>query len=241
MPAPGELTRDELVALTKQALANQTGGLMDDAWYRARVNAALSRVCTFQGLVTAPGVRRPQFRTLRFFELYNDNDQTLAFGDYTGPPTTNYTVPATSNPIVYVDNVYNLTDDKQLERKSIRYLNSLNPEQTGKPLRWAPGGKGAVGYYIHPIPSVAAENISVRERTYEYPPELTTDVAPIIPAAWHKAIWLAAAAEGASLIDWPEKEAEMEQRFMAFIAERRSPVEEAGAAGGRRWYGVGGI
>ena len=239
MAAPGQLTRAELVTLTKQALGNRTGGALTDSWYVDRVNSAYSRLSTFQGLVMAPGMRRPRFRVLRFFELYNDDDRTIATSDVT---SSNFITPTTTKSIVYVDNVYNLTDDRQLQRKSIRYMNSQNPQQTGTPLRWAPGGMAAPGYYVHPIPSTSAHEISVRERTYQFPDEMDDDSdIPVIPAAWHAAIWMAAAAEGASLIDWPEKSAEMEQKFMAFIAERRSPVEESGAAGGRRHFTVGGL
>jgi hypothetical protein len=239
MAAPGRFNRGELVTLTKQALGNRTGGNLSDAWYSDRVNTAYARLTTFQGLVMAPGMRRPRFRVLRFFELYNDDDRTIAAADVA---TSNFITPASSSPVVYVDNVYNLTDDRQMARKSIRYMHTLNPQQTGKPLRWAPGGKAAPGYYIHPIPSSTSDSLTVREHTYQYPDEMTADGDyPVVPGVWHSGIWMAAAAEGASLIDWPEKSAEMEQKFMAFIAERRSPVEESGAAGGRRHFTIGGM
>jgi hypothetical protein len=176
---------------------------------------------------------------VRFFELYQDDDRTLTTSLFTA---SNFVVPIFTAiaSVVYVDSIYNLTDNTPLRRKSIRYLNSRDPQATGTPQMWCPSGSGSGGYYIHPIPSTTAEQISVRERVYQYPTVLTGSAAPVIPAAWHAAIWMAAAAEGASLIEWPEKATEMEQRFMAFIAERRSPVEEAGAAGGRRYFTVGG-
>ena len=239
MAAPGTLTSDELVAATKQAVANQDTGLYTSAWYLARVNSGYARLTTFQGLVLAPGMRRPQFRALRFFELYADNDRALTTTLFT---SSNFVTPtATSAQVVYVDNLYDRTNNKPLERKSIRYMNSRDPEATGVPRVWCPGGKAATGYYVYPIASVTAEEINVRERTYQYPSALAAGSGtPVIPPTWHAAIWLAAAAEAASLMDWSEKAAEMEQRFMAFIAERRSPVEESGAAGGRRHFNVGG-
>ncbi len=234
MAAPGALTRDELVALAKQALGGRSGGLMTDAWYIDRVNAAYARICTFQGPVTAPGARLPQNRVLRFFELYPLDSRTHSSG-----LMNNFITPTLgADKVVTVDDLYDTTNDKTIRRNSIRWMNRRNPDETGTLIRsWTPGGDDAPGYFIHPLPTAA---VTVRERTYGYPDALTTDVAPVIPSAWHQAIWMAAAAEGALLIDWPEKEQEMEQRFINFIAQHRSPVEESGGAGGRRWYTVGG-
>jgi len=235
MAAPGLLDRDALVALTKQALGGRNSGLMNDAWYVDRVNAAYGRICTFQGQVQTPGMSQPQFRVLRFFELYVDADRTISIS------THNFVSPTTAR-TVYVDNVYSLTDDRRLIRKSARWMNKRNPDEGGVPRFWTPMGRGGVsGYYIHPRPLVSGDEISVRERVYQYPDALSTGAAaPVIPNAWHGAIWRAAAAEAAALIDWPEKETEMENSFMLFISRRRSPIEEAGAAGGRRHYNVGG-
>lgn len=240
MAAAGNLDRDDLIALTKQALGNRTTGLYTDAWYIARVESAYSRLCTFQGVVMAPGMRRPRFRALRFFELYVDTD-----ADIDAPLAHNFITPSTSGSVVYVDNIYDLTNDRSLHRKAIRYMHTQNPDTNGTPREWSPGGRGGVtGYYLYPVPTGATDtyDISVRERTYEYPAALALgSTVPVIPAAWHKAIWLGAAAEGATLADWPEKAAEMEQLFMTFISERRSPVEESGAAGGRRHFNIGGL
>lgn len=237
MPAPGSLDLTAQIALTKQALGGRTGGLLTDAWYTARVNSGYARVTTFQGLVLAPGMRRPRFRALRFFELYSDDDATISTG-----LTHNFITPAaTAAQVVYVDNVYDLTNNRPVRRKALRYLHSLNPDNLGTPRCWAPGGRDSVGYYINPVPGVAGDIITVREHTYQYPVTLSVGTnVPVIPAPWHRAIWLAAAAEGADLLDWPEKAAEMEQKFMMFIANKRSPVEESGAAGGRRHFTVGG-
>ena len=243
MATPGELTTPELLALVKQSVGGRNSGLMTDAWYITRLNSAYSRLCTFQGVVMAPGMRRPQFRVIRFYELYEDVDHTLVIG------TDNFIEVLdglTADSVVYVDNVYDRTNDRPLKREAIRYMNSQNPDDLGIPRRWCPSGNhGSTGYFIHPHPGVTNDVITVRERTYNYPPELvdaTPEIQnPIIPGAWHKGIWLAAVAEVADIIDWPEKSAEFEQKFMKFLAERRSPVEEAGAAGGRRHFTVGGL
>jgi hypothetical protein len=179
---------------------------------------------------------------VRFFELYQDDDHTLAIADYSGPPTTNFTTPASTTAFVYVDNLYDLTNSRPIQRKSLRYIDKLNPTQGGIPLRWVPAGRGAPGYLIHPVPTESGHVISVRERTYQYPVALESgNDVPIIPAAWHQGIVYAATAEAADLIDWPEKAAENEQKFTTFIAQRRSPLEESGAAGGRRHFVIGGV
>jgi hypothetical protein len=238
MAGPGSLTLTELIALTKQALGGRATGLLNDAWYTSRINSAYARLTTFQGMVQAPGMRKPQHRAVRFFELYEDDDRDITAAIVT---TSNFITPtATSAQVVYVDNVYDLDNDRPLARKSVRHLNRRNPQETGTPQIWCPGGKGATGYYIYPIPSTSSEEIAVRERTYQYPAVLTGADVPVIPAAWHTAIWYAAVAEGAALLDWVEKAEEYEGKFIQFIAERRSPVEESGGAGGRRHFSIGG-
>lgn len=236
MAAPGSLTLTRLIALTKQALGGRDTGLMDDPWYTERINSAYARLCTFQGQVLSPGMRQPQFRVIRFFELYRDDDRTIASSG-----TTNFITPTTSEEVVYVDSVYDLTNDRPLKVRASRWMKDRNPDSLGIPRQWVPGGRqGVTGYYVFPRPSTSSDEISVRETTYVYPDELSGAEVPVIPKAWHAAIWPAAAAEAALLIDWPEKESEMEARFMKFLAERRSPVEESGAAGGRRHFTVGG-
>jgi len=241
MAAPGTLTTTELVALTKQTLGGRNTGLMTDAWYVERLNSAYARLCTFQGQVNSPGMRRPVLRVLRFFELYTRTDTTIVSG-----ALDNYieaTVHLDAGNTAYIDDVYDLTNDRPLQRKSSRYMNSRNPDDVGVPRSWSPAGRDATsaGYLIHPRPGVVADEISIRETAYNYPRELVESTQnPVIPGTWHRAIWLAAVAEAATVIDWPEKAQEYEQLFMTFIAERRSPVEEAGAAGGRRHFTAGG-
>lgn len=245
MATPGDLTTTKLLALAKQALGGRSSGLMTNAWYVERLNSAYSRLCTFQGMVMAPGMRRPQFRVIRFQELYSDNDRYLNIQD------TNFILPVEGlapDSLVYVDNVYDLTNSRDLKRKSIRYMNKRDPNDLGIPRDWCPAGRDKQkGYFITPRPGDSGDVIQVRERSYNYPEPLVLsatdidEVSPLIPGAWHKGIWLAAAGEAAQIIDWPEKAAEFEQLFMTFLSERRSSVEEAGAAGGRRHFTVGGI
>ena len=234
MASPGALTYEDLIALTKQALGGRNTGLMNDAWYGDRVNSAYSRLCTFQGPVSAPGLSQNN-RVIRFFELYDTDSRTISSG-----LASNFITPiAGADKVVFVDNVFDTTGERQLARKSIRWMMQRDPTHPGEPRSWTPGGQGNPGYFIHPIPGVAGDEVTVQERTYQYPDALSAGESPVIPSAWHAAIWRAAAAEAASLIDWPEKANEMETMFMRFLAERRSPVEESGAAGGRRYFTVG--
>ena len=237
MAEAGALSYDDLLALTKQALGGRSTGLMTDTWYQGRINAGYSRLCTFQGPVLAPGASESQRRVVRFNELYETDTHTIAPG-----LSSNFITPVHSaHTVFYVDNVYDITYDRRMRRKAIRYMKSRPRTTTGAPRMWAPAGDaGVVGYYVWPLPSTTAHD--VEETVYVFPEALATGGAndPIIPASWHDAIWMAAAQKAASIIDWPEKAQEMEQMFMSFIATNRSPVEEAGGAGGRRWIGIGG-
>ncbi len=227
------MTFEELKAATKQALGQRSSTNITDTWYGTRVNNAYRRLCTFQGIVAA--VRPPgTFRVLRFHELEHENDR-----DLTTALTTNFvTLDAT---IYAIRNLYDLTNDRPLRRYAMRELDRRDPDTAGVPYAWCPGGQGGVlGYYIYPRPQTSAQEIEVRERLYLYPTALSADDdEPVIPEEWHQAIWQAAASEGALLIDWSEKHAEMESRFMQFIAERRSPGEENDSGGGRRYFMVG--
>lgn len=238
MATAGALSYDDLLALTKQALGGRNSGLMTDAWYGDRINSAYARLCTFQGDVLSPGAAQVQRRVVRFFELYYTDTATISTG-----LSSNFITPTHSaHTVCYVDDIYDLTNKRQIRRKSIRYMLGKDPTETGSsPRMWCPSGAaGGTGYYLNPIPASTA--FSIRERVYVFPEALATGGAndPVIPAAWHPPIWMAAAAEAASLIDWPEKMQEMENMFTKFIATNRSPVEESGGAGGRRYFGVGG-
>lgn len=99
-----------------------------------------------------------------------------------------------------------------------------------------------MGYYIYPRPGSTADAISVYEYIYKYPANLTGTATPVIPVNWHDAIWMGASADGARLIDDTQRAEELEGRFLAFIAERKSPHEEAsygGLSGARRTVRVG--
>lgn len=231
------MTPDELTTLAKQALGNKNVTSDSAAWYLARVNSAYRRICTFQGPVKRPGMRQPQLRVLRFFELADSITNTI-----TSALTDNFVTPATSQASLFmVTDVYDTTNDRWMSRPGLRHMRRLNPDATGIPREWVPDGKGGVlGYRIYPRPSTSAEEITVREYVYKYPAALTSGgAAPVIPEPWHQAIWIAAAAEGARLLEWPEKAAEFESQFMEFLAERKSPMEEASSSGGRRWFTVG--
>jgi ABC-type glycerol-3-phosphate transport system substrate-binding protein len=93
------------------------------------------------------------------------------------------------------------------------------------------------------VPALAADEIDVYEYVYKYPTALASGSAtPVIPDVWHIAIAFAAASEAAMLLDMPEKHSELEGKFVGYIAERKSPIEESarsGLAGSRRFTPIG--
>lgn len=233
------LTKVDLRTLTKQHLGNRTSTNVDDAWYDARVLSAYRQLCTFQGYVQAPGMRQPQMRRLGFFELQDRQSRTLAI-----TLTSNFITPSPATNVVTVIDLYDRTNNRGLDLRGRRDIYARDPDATGRPTCWTPAGEGGVvGYYLDRRPGVAADEIIVYEYVYRYPTALAADVdTPIIPDVWHIAITYAAAAEGALLLDMPEKHTEMTAKFGAFIAERKSPIEQAafsGFAGQRRWTPIG--
>lgn len=233
------MTKAELRTATKQALGNVSSTTVTDTWYDSRVYSAYRRLCTFQGQVTRPGSVQPQFRVLRFYELEQRSSRALNTS-----LAENFVTPNSSNVFSILD-IYDRTNDVPLRRMSRREWLALDPDDTGTPTRWHPGGKsGYMGYYIDKRPSAGdgSEDITVYEYTYQYPATLTLDTTePIIPLEWHPAIWYGAVAEGAQLLDDSEKAAEYEALFIKFIAERKTPHEEAmtGYSGGRRYIPIG--
>jgi len=169
-------------------------------------------------------------------ELETTNSQTIST-----TLTDNFITPiSTGRDLYMVTDLYNTTDKRPVRRISKRKMQRLNPTETGKPRLWCPvGSLTGVGYRIYPIPSTSSQQITVREYSYYYPLILSTDSQePVIPDEWHPVIWMMAAAEGALLLDWTEKEQEMEGKAKLFIASRKSPYEEASFAGGRTHFNV---
>jgi hypothetical protein len=232
-------TKAQLRTLTKQLAGNRTSATIIDSWYDDRVTSGYRRLCTFQGAVQMPGLRQPQQRRLGFFELQDRQARTL---DTT--LTSNFITPSPSTDVCVILDIYDRTHNRGLDRRSRRELLTRDPEATGIPRTWCPAGQGGViGYYINQVPSVTAQNINVYEYVYKYPTALATDgTSPVIPDIWHIAIAYAAASEAAILMDNPEKHTEMEGKFISFISERKSPMEESahsGLAGSRRFTPIG--
>jgi len=236
-------TRAQLVTLTKQLTGNRTNtSNLTDSWYQDRVTSGYRRLCTFQGAVNAPGLRQPQQRRLGFFELYDRQARTL---DST--LTSNFVAPSPATDIVTVTDIYDRTHNRGLDRRSLRELRTRDPDGTGLPRTWCPAGQGGViGYYIDRVPTsllTTVDAIDVHEWVYKYPTALAADATvPVIPDVWHIAIAFAAASEAAMLLDIPEKHTELEGKFLGYIAERKSPIEESahsGLAGSRRFTPIG--
>lgn len=236
-------TRAQLVTLTQQLTGNRTNtSNLTASWYQDRVTSGYRRLCTFQGTVNAPGLRQPQQRRLGFFELQDRQPRTL---DNT--LTSNFVTPSPATDVVTVTDVYDRTHNRGLDRRALRESRTHDPDATGIPRTWCPAGQGGVvGYYINQVPtsaSTSVDAISVFEYVYKYPTVLASDSAvPVIPDVWHIAIAFAAASEAAMLLDMPEKHTELEGKFLGYIAERKSPIEESahsGYAGARRFTPIG--
>jgi len=231
------LTLATLRARTKQALGGTAiTSEVDETWYNERVNQGYRRLCTFQGQVSRPGVKQPQFRILRFMALESTSDQLLATG-----MSSNFVTPGEGQSLVYmVTDLYDVTNRRPMRRISRRKMQRLDPTETGMPRLWVPAGNsGGVGYRIYPTPSTTSEEVTVREYTYKYPAAMTSDSeSPVIPDEWHHAIWMAAASDGALILDWTAKYQELEQRFLGFISERKSQYEEASFAGGPGHFNI---
>jgi len=238
------LTKADLRTLTKQLMGNRTSVTITDAWYDARVYSAYRRLCTFQGNVTAPSLKQPTLRRLGFFELQDRQARSIGVAPVTPVITSNFITPNPSTNVCVVTDIFDRTHDRGLDRRSLRELRTRNPDATGIPRTWCPVGQGGVvGYYVNQIPAVVADNIDVYEWLYRYPVALATDSdAPVIPDPWHIAIVYAAGSEAAMFLDMPEKHTELEGKFLGYIAERKSPIEEAahsGLAGARRFTPIG--
>lgn len=234
------LTKADLRTLTKQLVGNRTSATVDSTWYDTRVTSGYRRLCTFQGAVNAPGLRQPQQRRLGFFELMDEQARSFTYG----VTTTNFITPSPATDVCVVTDIFDLTHNRGLDRRGLRELLTRGPQHTGPPRTWCPAGKGGlIGYYIDQIPGSAADNISVIEYVYKYPTALVSDgTSPIIPDVWHIAIAYAAASEATMLLDIPEKHSELEGKFVTFISERKSPIEESahsGLAGARRFTPIG--
>lgn len=236
------LTKADLRNLVKQAVGNRTatsGTTIDNTWYDARVYSGYRRLVTYQGPVTAPGMRQPQMRRLQFREFERRTASSLT----TAGLTTNFVTPVETG-VAYVTDIYDTTNNKGLDRVSEREIRRLDPDEAGVPRLWCPGSvSGTVGYYIWPRPQTTGDDINIHEYTYVYPAALSGDSdTPAIPDTWHLGIVYASVSEAAMFLDMPEKSAEAEQQFQAFIAQRRTPMEDesyAGYAGTRNHIPIG--
>ncbi len=233
------MTLAELRTALTQAMGGVTITTSTDAtWKNDRINNGYDRLATFQGEVKDPAAPRRQFRVLRFFELIDVTERSLSTS-----LTSNFVTPsiASTRKVHSVQDIYDKTNKRILSRKPMNKARRWNPDEDGKPREWAPAGEsGAIGYYIRPRPQVSGDDITVREITYLRPALLSADTdEPVIPRDWHIAILYAAAEEAGMLLEQDKMVEKFGAKFIQYIAERRSPAEEAGMSGGLRWNTVG--
>lgn len=230
------MTKATLRTLVQQSVGNRTSTTIDDAWYDTRVLNAYKQLVTFQGMVMRPGRKAPQFRILRFPQLENRLPRTLDTS-----LTSNFV--ANQAAVYTVDDVFDRTNNRGLDRESERRIRQLDPDETGPPRRWEPASENGVdGYYIWPFPGVTTDNIDV----YEYvvlTPVLNSDGdSPLLPDEWHPAIAYLASIEASEQFDMPERATEMRNAFQSLVSSLQAPNEirsAAGLAGNRRRIRVG--
>lgn len=231
------MTKADLRLETQRMLGKRTSTELTSAWYDTRVLNAYRRLVTFQGVVNAPGFRHPIYRVLRFPILEDRLTRTLDTS-----MTSNFVANA-SGVIATVD-LYNRTDNLGIPLRSSRVMRQYDPDENGKPEVWQPGAVGGSrGYFVWPYPGAAADNIDVYEYVINDVSLAADTTEPAIEDEWHIAIAYAAAAEGARLLEMPERAGELDTLFTTFIAERQSPGERtafAGRTGQRRYIQAGG-
>lgn len=230
------MTKSTLRTLVQQAVGNRSSVTVNAAWFDTRVLNAYKQLVTFQGMVFKPGRKVPQYRILRFPNLENRITRTLDTSI-----STNFV--ANQATVEMVDDIFDRTNNRGMERKSERRIRQLDPDEAGIPRIWEPASEGGLnGYYIWPSPGVASDNIDVYEYVVLTPVLATDSTEPLVPAEWHPAIVLLASAEAAEQFDMPERAAEIRQTFTTLVASLQAPNEirsAAGLAGTRRRIRVG--
>lgn len=236
------MQKQELRQLVKQALGNRTSTLgtqTDDEWYDNRVLDGYRRLVTEQGITYGPGHRGVTRRVLRFPLLHTRKERTLDAAAFAG----NGNWISNQSGVSLVFDLYDRTNDQPLGRPPDAAFVGRDPDETGKILEWIPSAQdGVMGYRVWRTPSDADDTIDV----YEFcllEPTLPLDTSePATDPEWHLAIAFAGAAMGALLLDWPEKEKEMENRYADYLRSRFSMSERAdftGKAGRRTSIRVG--
>lgn len=224
------MTKAELRSRVRQLLGGQTDVTLDDDWYDTCVLDGYRYLLTYQGSSKAPAMRAPQMRTLRFLEHEDRLERTLDTS-----LTSNFV--ANQSGVLAMLDIYDRTNDKGLTLDPPRSILLRNPDDMGIPQVWSPGALAGVnGYYIWPTPGVSGEEIDIYERVVKDPVLGSDSSEPLVGREWHMAIAYAGAAQGAGLLDWPEKEQELLGKFENHIASRttRAAFTARGGKTGRR-------
>lgn len=209
------MTKLELRVKTRQLLGGRTDGVLTDAWYDERVLNGYRALLTYQGPSTGPGTRQGG-RILKFLEHESRVTRTLNAAAFA---TDNFI--ANQAGTLIVTDIWDRTNKTGLTLATEIDMKRYDPDAIGPVRVWRPAGKaGIFGYYVYPRPTLTAHAKDI----YEYvitQPTLTADSdSPLIGAEWHMSIAYAAASEGAGLLDAPEMEKDLKERFVNAVGER---------------------
>lgn len=212
------MTGAQLVTEIKRHVGNRASTEFDTTWFVERLNEAYQRLAVFRDPETGRVLRFPQF-------FDRKKARVIA-----AAPADNFV--ANQANVYAMLGIWNVTDGREVKRKSQRALLRRDPADAGPILHWAPYGQGnAAGYLIWKKPTV---NTTIDEFVYNYPETLANNAtAPIIDADWHECIHLIGGSLAAGLMDMYDKQSQLAARALAFVRSHPTPGEEVQSGGGR--------
>ncbi len=220
------MVNDDLLANTKGLLSNRASTVFDDTWYFDRLNTAYGWLATFDDKT---GGRK---RSIRFAEFYDQITRVLP-----ALPSTNFV--ANSPNVFSILSLWDTTNARRIRRKSATFIANRNPAEEGSILNWAPSGSDesgtrTAGYRVWKKPDVTT---TVIENVYLIPETLaaSASIGPVIPAAWHDAIYLKAAAYAALLMGLKSEAADFHSAAVTVTRDLRLSADDSFAYGPRRF------
>lgn len=203
------MTTDQLITGIQQRVVNLTNAVFTAAWYLDRANQGYRQLVTFYDVEMRRPLRFPHFQTTR--------DKVITGG------SNLYVIPDAD--IFSVTSMWDLTNGREIEEKSIRELETSDPTVVGTLQKYAIVGTGvAQALRLYAIPSAAT---TVRLGVYLYPETLAIGGAgPTIPEAWHRAVELFAASDAADKLALPDRRDALYNQAVNAIRSTRSPTQE---------------